>query len=76
MRNLLLFGPPGTGKSLYAQHLAKFSNMEFALFSGSDIAPLGNDAILEINHIFDWAESSKKGTILFIDEADALFRKR
>ena len=50
--------------------------MEFALFSGSDIAPLGNDAILEINHIFDWAESSKKGTILFIDEADALFRKR
>jgi ATPase family AAA domain-containing protein 3A/B len=26
--------------------------------------------------VFDWATSNPRGTILFVDEADALFRKR
>ena len=29
----------------------------------------------ELHKVFDWAETSKKGTILFIDEADAFLRK-
>ncbi len=30
----------------------------------------------EIHKVFDWANTSKKGMLLFIDEADAFFRKR
>ena len=38
--------------------------------------PLGADAVEQINKVFDWAQTNPKGTIIFIDEADALFRKR
>ena len=43
---------------------------------GSDIAPLGKDAVTELNKIFDWAEKQPNGMILFIDEADAFLRNR
>ena len=40
------------------------------------VIPLGPHAVQEINRVFDWASTNPKGTIIFIDEADALFRKR
>jgi len=40
------------------------------------VIPLGTDAVQEINKVFDWASTNPKGTIIFIDEADALFRRR
>jgi ATPase family AAA domain-containing protein 3A/B len=40
------------------------------------VSPLGSDSVAEINKVFDWASSNPRGTILLIDEADALFRKR
>ena len=43
---------------------------------GSDVAPLGNKAVKELNDMFDWAEKQKNGIILFIDEADAFLRSR
>ena len=30
----------------------------------------------EIHKLFDWAKNSRKGLLLFIDEADAFLRKR
>ena len=35
----------------------------------------GNFCVTELHKLFDWAESSNKGMILFIDEADAFLRK-
>ena len=75
-RNLLFWGPPGTGKTLFARKLAMKSGLDYAVMTGSDVAPLGNQAISEINKLFDWAEKSPNGMILFIDEADAFLRKR
>ena len=43
---------------------------------GSDIAPLGKDAVTELNKLFDWAENQPNGMILFIDESDAFLRNR
>jgi len=43
---------------------------------GSDIAPLGNVAVQELNNLFDWAETQPNGIVLFIDEADAFLRNR
>lgn len=73
-RHMLLHGPPGTGKTLFARTLAKDSGLDYAIMSGGDVGPLGRDAVNELNKLFTWANSSKKGLVLFIDEADAFLR--
>jgi len=75
-RNVLLYGPPGTGKTLYAKSLATDANMQYAIMSGGDVAPLGAQATYELNKLFNWADKSKKGLVLFIDEAEAFLRPR
>jgi ATPase family AAA domain-containing protein 3A/B len=50
--------------------------MDFAIMTGADISPLGTSAVHELHKVFDWANTSSKGMLLFIDEADAFFRKR
>lgn len=75
-RHLLLHGPPGTGKTLFAKNLAKHSGLDYAIFTGGDIAPLGRDAVTELHKLFDWADSSRKGLLLFVDEADAFLQSR
>lgn len=75
-RNLLLYGPPGTGKTMFAKSLAKHSGMDYAILTGGDIGPLGKDGVTELHKLFDWASTSKKGVLLFMDEADAFLRKR
>ena len=73
---MMFYGPPGTGKTLFAKKLAMQSGLEYAVMVGSDIAPLGNNAVTELNKIFDWAQNQRNGMILFIDEADAFLRDR
>lgn len=75
-RNVLLFGPPGTGKTMYAKNLAKASGMHYAIMSGGDVAPMGGEGVTELNKTFDWANTNRKGLVLFIDEADAFLRPR
>jgi len=73
-RHLMLHGPPGTGKTLFARTLARQSGLDYAIMSGGDVGPLGKDAVSELNKLFTWANKSRKGLILFIDEADAFLR--
>lgn len=75
-RNFLFYGPPGTGKTLFAKRLALKSGMDYAVMSGADISPLGPAAIHELHSLFNWANKTGNGIILFIDEADAFLRKR
>ncbi|KAL3772232.1 hypothetical protein ACHAWO_012630 [Cyclotella atomus] len=75
-RHLLLHGPPGTGKTMFAKGLAHHSGLEFAILTGGDIAPLGRDAVTEIHKLFEWAKTSRKGLLLFVDEADAFLQSR
>ncbi|TMS35462.1 hypothetical protein L596_002860 [Steinernema carpocapsae] len=75
-RNVLFYGPPGTGKTLFAKSLAQHSGLDYAIMTGGDVAPMGPDGVSAIHKVFDWAESSRNGLILFIDEADAFLRKR
>ncbi|KAL3280996.1 hypothetical protein HHI36_004221 [Cryptolaemus montrouzieri] len=75
-RNILMHGPPGTGKTMFAKKLAKHSGMDYAILTGGDIAPMGRDGVTAIHKVFDWANSSRKGLLLFVDEADAFLRKR
>mmetsp|Transcript_47148 Transcript_47148/g.57060 ORF Transcript_47148/g.57060 Transcript_47148/m.57060 type:complete len:584 (+) Transcript_47148:286-2037(+) len=75
-RHLLLHGPPGTGKTMFAKGLAQHSGLEFAILTGGDIAPLGRDAVTELHKLFEWANTSRKGLLLFMDEADAFLQSR
>ncbi|KAG8266624.1 ATP binding [Homalodisca vitripennis] len=75
-RNILMHGPPGTGKTMFAKKLAANSGMDYAIMTGGDVAPMGREGVTAIHKVFDWANSSRKGLLLFVDEADAFLRKR
>lgn len=75
-RNMLFYGPPGTGKTMAARELAQKSGLDYALMTGGDVAPLGPQAVTKIHQLFDWAKKSKRGLLLFIDEADAFLCER
>ncbi len=68
--------PPGTGKTMAAKRLAKTSGLDYAIMSGGDVAPLGGQAVTQLHDMFDWAERSRRGLLLFIDEADAFLSQR
>ncbi len=75
--NLLLYGPPGTGKTLYAKWLATSSGMDYAIIKASKFATFAPGKDIDALHeLFDWAERSPRGTIIFIDEIDVLGKHR
>lgn len=61
---------------MFAKGLAHQSGLHYAIMTGGDVAPLGKEAVTEIHKIFDWANTTNKGVLLFVDEADAFLRKR
>ncbi|KAK1800062.1 hypothetical protein P4O66_006572 [Electrophorus voltai] len=75
-RNILMYGPPGTGKTLFAKKLAMHSGMDYAIMTGGDVAPMGREGVTAMHKVFDWAGTSRRGLLLFVDEADAFLRKR
>ena len=75
-RHVLLYGSPGTGKTLAAKKLAETVGMDYALMSGGDVGPLGSDGVTQIHALFRWAKVSRKGVLLFIDEAEAFLGSR
>lgn len=76
-QNMLYYGPPGTGKTEFAKTVAHYADMDYAIMSGADFSQFkGGEGIVELHKLFDWAEASERGLIIFIDEADACFRDR
>jgi len=73
---ILLYGPPGCGKTFIARQLAEELNYYFLEISPSDIAsPFIHDSVLKIQSIFDDAEHHAP-SIIFIDEFDAFVPSR
>ena len=72
----MFYGPPGTGKTMVAKRFAEYSGLEYAIMSGGDVAPLGENAVTEIHNLFQWVEKSAKGVLLFIDEAESFLGAR
>lgn len=75
-KGLLLFGQPGTGKTLLAKAVAHRTNATFIRVVGSELIQkyIGDGAKL-VRDIFAMARK-KAPTILFIDELDAVAAKR
>ena len=73
--NLLLWGPPGTGKTEFVKYLAKAVNRKVIVKMGSDLLSMwvgGTEK--NIKAAFDEAES--ENAILFLDEIDGLVQDR
>ena len=50
--------------------------MDYAIMSGGDVGPLGDDAVNQLHSLFKWAESSRRGLLVFIDESEAFLSSR
>lgn len=73
--NLLLSGPPGTGKSFIAGHIAARLGLPFFVVRlDALVSSLLGDTAKNIRSVFDFANHSS--SFLFIDEVDAVAKKR
>jgi cell division protease FtsH len=74
---VLLHGPPGTGKTLLAKALAAEAGVDFFAASGAEFVEryVGVGAS-RVRELFTRGRSSPDGAVLFIDELDALGRRR
>ena len=75
-KGILLYGEPGTGKTLLAKAVASSTNSTFIEVVGSELVQkfIGEGAKL-VKEIFEFARR-KAPAIVFIDEIDALAAKR
>ena len=73
--NLLMFGPPGTGKTEFVKHLGKELDRKVLVMKGSDlISKYVGESEQNIAKAFQRAETEH--VILFFDEIDGLVQDR
>ena len=75
VRGILLFGPPGCGKSLFCEALAKMLKRPVIALRASDIFTMWyGESTRRLTAVIELAE--KVGAVLFIDEVESLVGTR
>ena len=73
--NMLLWGPPGTGKTEFVKYLGKALNMKVLCKMGSDLLSMWvGETEQNIKRAF--REAEEEGAILFLDEIDGIVQDR
>lgn len=73
--SMIFYGPPGTGKTMGAQAIANELNQElYRVDMASVLSKYVGESEKKLGNIFEQGQKSQ--SILFFDEADALFGKR
>ncbi len=76
IKGILLFGPPGVGKTMLAKALAKTLNVKLIPLSGAEVLFKGpENAVATIKEVFNRARENKPSIIL-LDEIDSIASKR
>ena len=79
--NILLIGPTGSGKTLFAQTLAKILNVPFAIADATTLTEAGyvgddvENILLRLLQAADFDVSLAERGIIYIDEMDKIARK-
>lgn len=79
--NILLIGPTGSGKTLFAQTLAKVLNVPFAIADATTLTEAGyvgddvENILLRLLQAADFDVESAERGIIYIDEMDKIARK-
>ncbi|HDI46538.1 MAG TPA: AAA family ATPase, partial [Candidatus Methanomethylia archaeon] len=75
-RGVLLYGPPGCGKTLLAKAVANETGAHFIAINGPEImSKFYGESEARLREVFDEAEKNAP-SIIFIDELDAIAPKR
>ena len=79
--NVLLIGPTGTGKTLFAQTLARFLNVPFAIADATTLTEAGyvgddvESVLTQLLHNANFDVEQAQRGIIYIDEIDKIARK-
>ena len=79
--NILLIGPTGSGKTLFAQTLAKILNVPFAIADATTLTEAGyvgedvENILLRLLQAADFDVEQAERGIIYIDEMDKIARK-
>jgi ATP-dependent Clp protease ATP-binding subunit ClpX len=79
--NILLIGPTGTGKTLFAQTLAKYLDVPFTIADATTLTEAGyvgedvENIILKLLQAADYEVERAERGIVYIDEIDKITRK-
>lgn len=57
-----------------AFRLANEAGLDYAVCTGGDFLSIRDRGPVELNKVFDWAQRSRRGVLLFIDEAEAFLK--
>ena len=75
-RGVLLYGPPGSGKTLIARAVANETGVFFFLINGPEVmSKMAGEAEANLRRAFEEAEKNSPA-IIFIDEIDSIAPKR
>jgi len=76
IRGILLYGPPGVGKTMMAKALARTLKVKLIMLSGAEILYKGYEgAVSTVKEVFNRARENKPSIIL-LDELDAIAPRR
>jgi len=79
-KGILLYGPPGNGKTFLAKGLAgiakKYGIAYFEISSSDILSKFVGEGAQNVKKLFEAASKNKNGSIIFIDEIEALTTAR
>lgn len=74
---MLMYGAPGTGKTMFAEAIANAMNLPLFIVTPADIfKSYVGESEQAVKQIFSELDACQDGAILFVDECESIFSKR